>query len=208
MFDVYTDVVRYSFAQPGHNLDFLEYTVQQEEAQEVETPQGVKSILPSWVPNFSVSLEISPVPKILHVPENLDHKAVVFYDRSGVPNKKKSQIAAYRPLGDAPTRSFIEDNTLCTSGVYIDTAKDVIHNTGPDLGAIWNIGREKGRSWAQDSEHKYFTGDSFTDAISRTTALDLVYDDMGRPSERGGKFDIAFLRRPCAELVSRSIDTR
>ena len=53
---------------------------------------------------------------------------------------------------------------------------------------------------AQDSRHQYITGESFADAINRTTALDLVYDDLGRPSERGGKLDVAFLRRPRAEL--------
>ena len=141
--DVYTDVVRYYLAQPGHNLDFLGYALYQGEAQEVETPQGVKSILPSWVPNFCVSLDISPVPKTLHVPENLDRKAVVFYDRRGIPSNKEAQIAAYRPLGDAPSRSFIDDNTLCTSGVYIDTLKDIIKNIGPDLEVIRTIAQRK-----------------------------------------------------------------
>ena len=198
--DVYTDVVRYYLAQPGHNLDFLGYTLYQREAQKVETPQGVKSILPSWVPNFSVSLDIFPVPKTLHVPDNLDQKAVVSYDRSGVPSNREAQIAAYRPLDDAPSRSFIDNNTLCPSGMYIDALKDIIKNTGPDLEVIRTIGKEKGRKWAQDSRHKYFTSESFADAINRTSALDLVYDDLGRPSERGGKLDIAFLRRPRAEL--------
>ena len=44
---VYTDVVRYYLTQPGHNLDFLGHAMYQEEAQEVETPQGVKSVSPS-----------------------------------------------------------------------------------------------------------------------------------------------------------------
>ena len=125
---------------------------------------------------------------------------MVFYDKRGVPSNKEAQIAAYRPLGDAPSRSFIDDNMLCTSGVYIDTLKDIIRNTGPDLEVIRTIAREKGRKWAQDSRHKYFTGEGFGDAINRTNVLDLVYDDLGRPSERGGKLDSAFLRRPRAEL--------
>ena len=124
----------------------------------------------------------------------------MFYDRGGVPSNKEVLIAAYRPLGDAPSRSFIEDNMLCTSGVYVDTLKDVIQNTGPDLEVIRAVGREKGRKWAIDSKHKYFTGESFADAINRTIVLDLVYNDLGRPSERGGKLDAAFLRRPRAEL--------
>lgn len=84
--------------------------------------------------------------------------------------------------------------------MYIDTLKDIVKNTGPDLEVIRTVGREKGRKWAQDSRYKYFTGESFADAINRTTVLDLVYDDLGRPSKRGGKLDSAFLRRPRAEL--------
>jgi hypothetical protein len=198
--DVYTDVVRYYLAQPGHDLDFLGCALYQEEAQVIETPQGVKSVLPSWVPNFSASLDIVPIPKILHVPENLDRKGLMFYDKRGVPSNKEALIAAYRPLGDAPSRSFIEDNTLCVSGVYIDILKDIIPNTGPDLEAVRAVAREKGRKWAIDSRHKYFTGESYADAIKRTTVLDLVNDGLGRPSERGGKLDTAFLRKPRAEL--------
>jgi hypothetical protein len=201
--DVYSDVVRYHLAQPGHDLDFLGYALYQEETQAVETPQGVKSVLPSWVPNFSASLDIVPIPKILHVPENLDRKGLMFYDKHGIPSNKEALIAAYRPLGDAPSRSFIKDSTLCVSGVYIDILKDISSYTGPDPEANQAIGREKGekgRKWAIDSKHKYFTGESFADAISRTLVLDLVNDELGRPSERGGKPDTAFLRRPRAEL--------
>jgi hypothetical protein len=156
--------------------------------------------LPSWVPNFSASLNIVPIPKILHVPENLDRKGLMFYDKHGIPSNKEALIAAYRPLGDAPSRSFIKDNTLCVSGVYIDILKDIIPNAGPDPEAIRAVAREKGRKWAIDSKQKYFTGESFADAISRTLVLDLVNDELGRPSERGGKPDTAFLRRPRAEL--------
>jgi len=198
--DVYMDVVQYYLAQPEHNLDFLGHALYQEEARVVETPQGVKSVLPSWVPNFSASLDIVPIPKILHVPENLDKKHLTFYDKRGIPSNKEVLIAAYRPLGDAPSRSFIEGNTLYVSGVYIDTLKDIIPNTGPDLEAVRAVGREKGRMWAIDTKHKYFTGESFADAINRTMALDLVYDELGRPSERGGKLDFPFLGKPHAEL--------
>ena len=54
----------------------------------------------------------------------------------GVPSIKEALVAAYRRLSDAPSRSFTEDPTLCTSGVYIDTLKDIIKNTGPDLQVI------------------------------------------------------------------------
>ena len=198
--DVYTDIARYYLVQPGHELDFLGYALYQERAQAVNTPQGATHVLPSWVPNFSARLEITPIPKMLHVPENVDPKALTIYDKRAVPSNNEKMIAAYRPLGDAPSRSFIDDKTLCVSGVNIDIVKDMIPETGPDINAIRAIGREKGRTWAIESKHKYFTGESYADAINRSLVLDLVNDEQGRPSERGGKLNAAFLRRARAEL--------
>ncbi len=197
---VYTDVVRYYLEQPGHELDFLGYALYQEEAETLETPQGVKSVLPSWVPNFSARLDMVPIPKILHVPENLDRKRFTIYDKRGIPSNKEVLAAAYRPLGNAPSRPYIKDNTLCAGGVYIDNLKDIIRSTGPDLEAIHVAAREKGRTWAIDSKHQYFTGENFGDASKRNAVLDLINDELGRPSERGGVLDSAFLRRPRAEL--------
>ena len=84
--------------------------------------------------------------------------------------------------------------------MYIDALKDIIPNTGPDFEAARAVARETGLKWAVDSKHKYFTGESFGDAINRTLVLDLVYGELHRPSERGGKLDNVFLRRPRAEL--------
>ena len=199
VFDVYTDVVQYYLAQPGHELEFLGYALNRDEEQAVETPQGIMSVLPSWVPNFSTRLDIVPIPKVLHVPEKLN-RGLTFYDKRGIPSKKGALTVAYSPLGDAPSGSFIMDNTLCASGVYIDVIKDMIPDTGQDLEAIRAVGREKGRKWAIDSKHIYFTGESYADAVNKTLVLDLIIDEHGRPSERGGKLDTAILRRPRAEL--------
>lgn len=198
--DVYTDVVRYCLTQPGHDLDFLGFAMHQKEAQAVETPQGVKSDLPSWVPNFSASLDLVPIPKVLHVPEDLDRKRVVYFDRGAIPNHNGQKIAAYSPLGDAPSKSFIEGNELHVSGVYIDVLKDIIPDKGPDVEAVRAFARERGRRWAIESGHMYPTGGSWADAINRTIVLDVVYDYLGRPSERGGKHDAEFLKKPRAKL--------
>ena len=199
--DVYIDVVRYYLAQAGHELDFLGYAVYQEDAQAVQTPQGIRSVLPSWVPNFSARIDVVPLPKIMHVPENLDQKkGFIIYDKRGIPSNKEPLIAAYRPLGDAPSRSFIQNITLYASGVYIDILIDIMRETGPNRETIMAVAREQGRNWAIDSKHKYFTGEDFANAMKRTAVLDLINDEQGRPSERGGKLDTAFLRRPRAEL--------
>jgi hypothetical protein len=204
--DVYMDVVQYYLAQPGHELDFLGYALYQDGAQVVEMPksakwpEGVKSTLPSWVPNFSANINLAPIPKILHVPEEPQLPRFKWYDRHDTPRNNETLVAAYRPLGDTPSRSFIEGNTLSVSGVYIDFLKDIIPETGPNPEAIQATAREKGRKWAVDSKHKYLTGESFGDAIQHNCVLDLVYDEQLRPSQRGGKRDAAFMKRPRAEL--------
>ncbi|KAL9108430.1 MAG: hypothetical protein Q9227_006764 [Pyrenula ochraceoflavens] len=197
--DVYMDVVKWSLAQRGHELDFLGLAVHQEEAQEVQTPQGVKSNIPSWVPNFAHSLVVIPIPKIRHVPTNR-HRHVTLYDRRGVPSNKEFLTAVYCPLGVVPSTSFIKDCALHTRGVFVDYVKDQIPTLGLDVETIRASGYKKGREWAMQSKHKYFTGESFSDAIQRTNVLDLTFDEQGRPSERGGKADTAFLRTPRPDL--------
>ncbi|KAL8837770.1 MAG: hypothetical protein Q9170_002388 [Blastenia crenularia] len=197
VFDVYKDVVTYYLAQPDHSLDFLGYAMYQEEAQAVETSLGVSPNLPSWVPDFSLSLDIVPIPKILFLPQNVDERIVAPYDMR---SNQEEKTSAFRPMGDIQSRSFIEESTLYISGVYIDIVKDMIPYTGPDLEVIDTTSREKGYQWAFEAGGKYFTGESFKDAINRTTALDLVYDDVNRPSKRDGKTDFAFLEKPREEL--------
>jgi hypothetical protein len=202
--DVYTDVVRYCLAQLGHELDFLGFAKYEKDAQTVDTPQGPRSALPSWVPNFSASLELVPIPKVLHVPENaayLDKRRFAAYDKSAIPNLNGPTIPAYSPLGDAPSRTFIEDRELHVSGVFIDVLKDIIPNKGPDTEAVRAVGVGKGRQWAVESNHRYPTGGTWVDAINRTVVLDVVYDYMGRPSERGGRHDSAFLKKERSELT-------
>lgn len=196
--EVYKDVVRYCLAQPGPNLDFLGFAKYEYETQMVATPQGSRDALPSWVPNFSTALELVPIPKVLHTMVPL--KRQVGVDTSAIPNANGPTSIAYSPLGDSPSRSFIENQLLYVSGVFIDTIKDIIPNTGPDLELVRAVGREKGRQWATESNHKYPTGGTWVDAINRTLVLDVVYDYLGRPSERGGKNDNDFLRKPRTEL--------
>ena len=198
--DVYTEVVQYCLTQPEHELDFLGFSKYEKKAQVANTPRGGTSPWPSWVPDFSSSLDLVPVPKVLHVQEKLDGRRVTAYDKRGLPNVNGPTIAAYRPLGDAPSRSFIENNKLHVSGVLVDVLKDIIHNKGPDMEATRAIAREKGSRWAFESSYKYPTGGTWADAINRTIVLEVVYDYMGRPSERGGRHDSAFLKKPRSEL--------
>ena len=111
-------------------------------------------------------------------------------------------MPVFRPFGNIPSRSFIEGNLLYGSGVYIDVIQNIIKNTGPDLEAIRTSARNTSRSWAIELQHRYFNGDSYYDAFNRTIVMDLVYDDHNRPSERGGKYDPAFAKKPRNELTA------
>jgi hypothetical protein len=170
--EVYIDVVRYYLAQSRQKLDFLGYIVYDKDSQIVESP-NLKFLLPSWVPNFSASLDIYSIPKILW------RAHIIEYPH------------AYRPLGDTLPRSFIKGNRLCISGVFVDFLKDKASAT---------VGRLTIPNWAAESRNKYFTGESWEDAHKRTIALDIVYDDNGKPVKRGGKIDFDVLRRPRGEL--------
>nr|POF04187.1 heterokaryon incompatibility protein 6, or allele [Quercus suber] len=198
--DVYLDVVRYYLQKPGHELDFLGYAHFNPDERTVETPQGRKSILPSWVPNFAANADMVPIPKALHIAEDANRKNMLFIDTRGIPDGRDKLVPPYRPIGDFTSRSFIEGRQLHVGGVMIDKLKDIIVNDGPDLEQIRAVGMQKGRQWAFEANHKYFTGESFENAINRTTVLDLVWSEEIKPTERGNMLDLTFLRRPRSEL--------
>ena len=198
--DVYQDVVEYCLAQPGHELDFLGFAKYDKHTQTVEALPDVECILPSWMPNFAAPLDLTPIPKILHIPQNHNTRRVALYDKSGIPNYSGPTTAAYSPLGTAPSRSFIEHNHLHVSGVHVDFLKDMIPNMAQDTEAARAVAYEKARQWVIEANDKYPTGGTWADAMNRTMVLDVVYDYLGRPSERGNKHDNAFLKKSRAEL--------
>ena len=199
--DVYTDVARYCLTQTGHTLDFLGYTMFQENVQSAEIPQGVRSTCPSWVPNFATGLKITPIPKVLFVPERLRRKGVTCFDRRGIPTNNQIQIAAYRPLGDMQSRTHIEGATLFVRGARIDILEDKIADSGSNTEIAKAAGKETSRRWAASLNHRYFTGERYVDAYRRTLLLDVVYDTRGRPSERGNTYDRALMSKAQSELT-------
>ena len=199
--DVYADVARYCLSQPGHSLDFLGYTMYQEQEQSAETSQGTRSTLPSWMPNFSDSLNLVPIPKVLFVPAQPRRKGMTLIDRSGLPTNNELQIPAYGPLGDMTSTSFIEGATLFVRGAYIDILKEKMADTGPDMELVKANAIKTGVRWAAALNYQYFTGESFISACNRSILLDVAYDSQGRPSIRGNAYDRALVLKPQAELT-------
>jgi hypothetical protein len=144
--DVYVDVVRYNLAQARHKLDFLGYIMYHRNSQVVEMHNSLKSILPSWVPNFSAILDISPTPK------SVGNRA----DR----NTKGAMFPAYRPLGNTSSRAFIECNKLCVVDVFVDVLRSILLEDLDDNAAMV-VGREIS-TWAAESEYKYLQANAGT----------------------------------------------
>ena len=95
--DVYTDVVRYYLAQPEHKLDFLGHALYQDGRKVVTTPQVVSSIVPSGVPKLSANVDVSPIPKVLHVPDDLERKRLTLYNKGALPSKNGGANCSLSP---------------------------------------------------------------------------------------------------------------
>ena len=162
--DVHADVACYCLSQPGHSLDFLGYTMYQEQEQSAETSHGTRSTLPSWMPNFSDDLNTFPIPKVLFVPAQPRRKGTTLIDRHGLPTNNKLQIPAYGPLGDMIPSSFIEDVTLFVRGAYIDILKEKMAATSPDMELVTPNATKTGARLAAALNYQYFTGESFSSA--------------------------------------------
>ena len=138
----------------------------------------------------------TPIPKILHVLEEPRQPRFKLYDRhEAIPRYNETLVVAYPPLGHTLSRSFIEGNTLSVSGMYIDSLKDIISSTGPNLEAIEAVAKGKGRKLAIDSKNEYFTGERYDNAALHNRVPDLVYNKQLRHSHRGGKRDAEFMKR-------------
>lgn len=78
--ELYTDVVRYHFAQDAPNLNFLGYVMHWEGSNVLKTSEGIASTLPSLVPNFSHKLNIWPIPKSSHISLDLESRCLAAFD--------------------------------------------------------------------------------------------------------------------------------
>ena len=144
--DVYGEVVRYHLAQSDHKLDFIGNILYREDAQTVRTPEGVTSVLPSWVHNYASRIQLIPTPKILYVTKKQVDLAVALYNRRGRFKARSTVTPAFTPLSGFPAEAVIHDSKFLLSNVYVDAVKEKIPSVEPTIDII--------PSTAQD---KYFT---------------------------------------------------
>ena len=200
--ELYTDVVRYHLALDAPNLDFLGYIIHQERSSVLRSSSGVLLTLPSWVPNFSHKLSIFPIPKILHIPGDVESRRIRIMNTPIFPSNKDTKIPSYRPLAVTLPTPYIDGLVLCINGVFIDEVKDIVRQSipGKDKGAVLRIAREKSQKWHSYGNKKYFTGETFYDAYRRALVLDLIVDYLGRAAKRGGKYDGELQKKSSASL--------
>lgn len=195
--DVYLNVVKYLMSEPGHELDFLAYTVKPTEPVATSPPNRDSGNLPSWVPNWDIAVDVQPLAKSLMGAREDNARAMRPFDRRNIPLRNEGpRVNCYHGCGSARLGAVIIDTALSLEGVYCDTIAEIM-----PLGDVAKC-REIGAKWGRQSKGQYPpTRESFEIAMRRTNSADVQYDTLGRVRSRGGCIDHTFLRKQRAELT-------
>jgi hypothetical protein len=230
--DVYIDVVKYSLAQSGNELDFLGHTMftgdgppesrynpsirefvrfftKTNQTQLAIGPEGLE--FPSWLPDWSKLLTLTPIPKTLYVPTQPESTLQATYDLfRGVAHKNETQIPSFEATKGASCTARIDGIKLHLQAIYVDKIDDIIPLTGNDMEVVKQAGYEKGVKWGRESDGGNYgaTGEGFIEALDRTLALDLKYDWRGRACARGGFRDDELLQRPKEGMSREDLELR
>lgn len=217
--DVYIDVVSYSLAQSGHELDFLGYTMFTSHGPpKIKTSQLAQTFLdffrlnqtpravgpdglefPSWLPDWSKELALAPIPKTLYVPSQPQSTLHKTYDLfRGVALNNEIQVPSFEATKGASCTARIDGLNLHLQAIYIDIIDDIIPYTGTDMEAVKKVAYEKGLEWGHAAEGGKYeaTEESLDEAMKHTNVLDLKYDWRGRPCARGGRNNAALVQQP------------
>ncbi|KAK4508534.1 hypothetical protein PRZ48_002273 [Zasmidium cellare] len=162
-FEVYVDVARWHICTK-QNLDILGYCTMPMDTDPF--------FLPSWIPNWTTSSFLQPLPKVLDwtVPSDEQHPMYTACGRFS----HTSQLV-FPPLQDWST------NQLFLSGLYIGT----VHRVLEPVSALF-LSLDMERSWQErlDPSAPYcLTGESMLTAFQRTHMVDREPID-GRPTSR------------------------
>ena len=198
---VYIDVANFALTKPGHELDFLGYTIKL--LSPLREPSAGISLVnwPSWVPNWDQPIGIEPLPKVLYIPAAAAGRAIIPYDRREVSAlNSETQRWAYNSSGGSKLRASIYSNRLHIEGIHCDVIKDII----PRPSGIRASSQKdpRARNWASAARGKYLTGEPFSAAFSRTECADLKYDARNHACGRNGSIDFEFLHRARDQLSS------
>ena len=194
--EVYSDVVQYQLTQKGKEFDFLAYVTTLGQTITVPPINSEFSDWPSWIPNWSEAITIAPLPKVLYTYKNLDGRAIRLYDMQSTKDHTIHRTNVYNASADLEPVVFVEGKMLHTQGILRDTIAELVDYNGPQ-----DAVREANRRWAFEAGGKYCTGESWTQALRRTNAVDVKYNTQNQVCDRNGSIDFDLLRRPADQLT-------
>lgn len=196
---VYLDVARFSLSRPGRELDFLGHAILIDQTS-VELPlQHRNQPIPSWIPDWYPPVRMLPIPKRLFVPKRLPRRAFTPNEKR-MPELGAKESRAFDATARAKSSASIVGFQLCTEAIFCVTIQDIIPYSGPNQAAVTANARAKKARWTTAWENKYPTDGTFMEAIQRTHVMDLKYDGLMRPSERGGTHNAAIMQKPLGQL--------
>lgn len=189
---IYRGLVAHLLASPDAGLDFLGYTCRLDNEAAAFVDGGK---LPSWVPNWHHTLDINPLPKILHVqdPSPIHAVHIGLVDRRLLAGARTiAKVTAYNACGSFTTRdAFIDGRYLRSSGVHIDTV-------GETMFFSWKAHVRKrtlSRWKAQLSKSTYPNGQHFDKALRQVHCADVRNESLPdlTPVSRGYEIDHSLL---------------
>ena len=195
--DVYMSVVLFMRHMPGHGLEFLGYAA--------ALPDGEASqerTVPSWVPDWSMKLDIHPLPKRLCGPEERAVREVVPYDRRGLAYPApRWRTNCYNASGGAALQAIFGDSELRLRGIQVDVISDIMEFEDTKQC------RDKGRQWRSEAGGQYIqTREPFADALKRVWAADVDCSAWGQARTRNKAIDYAVLQQDRHGLTAEEVE--
>jgi hypothetical protein len=203
--DVYIDVVRFGLKQAGKSLDFLGFASWTSKPRRPFPADWRLTEIPSWVPNWFEPAYYVPIPKVLYIENTSQGRAFSPYDRRGLPSNNEQQIRSFNATGNSASTTSIDGTNLRIEGVLCGNIKEIMPPPGPKPSPSLV---EEIRRWESVSRGKYPTGETFSQALNRTQAMDLKYDWRGRACGRGGYLDFNLLNKYAADMDAASLESQ
>lgn len=199
----YMDVVQLQLHNRGHELDFLGYTMKLD--MPVRTPSnGIQwSTWPSWLPNWDDPLELTPLPKTMHIQGKPHGLRVAPYNRrSALDDLTKTLTNVYNASLGVTPEVTIEGLRLAVRGALCDEISEILGHDSLDgsgnsaeyLASVFRM-MQQAQAWGRARDGMYVNGETFTAALNRTLAADVKYNNLVHVYERGGFADYNYFRR-------------
>ena len=195
--DVYISVVLFMMHEPGHGLDFLGYAAMPSNGE-----TSLEQTMPSWVPDWSVKLDIHPLPKRLLGPEQRATREVFPYDRRGRAFAAPIwRTNCYNASGGAALEVSVEAPQIRLKSVLVDVISDIMEFEDTKQC------RDKGRQWRSEAGGQYAqTREPFADALKRVWAADVDCNAWGQARTRNKATDYAVLQQDRHGLNAEEVE--